>query len=90
MLVDTMTTKIAQLREELAIQEAKLARFDALTEEQKLATILHDNECHYEYCGWSYGADNWAEADHVRFVAKAEALLAIADYDTNLRLLAVR
>jgi hypothetical protein len=90
MLVDIMNTKIAQLREELAIQEAKLAKFDALNEEQKLATILHDNECHYEYCGWSFASRDWTEADHVRFVAKAAALLAITDYDTNLRLMAVR
>jgi hypothetical protein len=90
MFAQTLNAKVAELRAELAAQEEKLAEFNVLSEEQRLATILHEKECHDSYCGWSFATNKWDERDHVKFVKKATEILAITDYDTYLRLLEVR
>jgi hypothetical protein len=91
MFVDTLNEKAEKLRVELTKAEQELAAFNALTEEQKLATVLFHEQTFRTYeSDWSYEGNDWTKRSHQAFLAKAQALLEVADYDTNIKILRIR
>jgi hypothetical protein len=88
MFADTLNEKAEKLRTELAKAEQELAAFNALTDEQKLATILFHKQTFRTYeSDWSYEGNDWTKRSHQAFLAKAQALLKVTDYDTNVKIL---
>lgn len=86
--------RINKLREQLAVEEAKLATFNQLTEAQRLATEIHQRTCHLDHmerCGWDY--DNWTDPargrTRQRYLEKAEKALQVATYDKIVEIIEI-
>ena len=86
-------SEIRQLEEKLTRLKLEQTAFDAKTEDQRLADILHSKLCklnHTDRCGWCY--ESWDEPlvkHSVRqtYLDKARKLLAIIDYATAAKVL---
>jgi len=82
MMTETQT-KILGLEEELAKAKAVQDKFEALTEAQKLATLLHEKFCNWNHtdgCGWFY-SEKWDEYSRKRYLEKADNILAVSTYE---------
>ena len=95
MFTKDAVAEAAELREKLAKAEAKIAQFNALTEDQRLATLIHEKQCHWNHtdgCGWFYADEKdptiWVrEFSRKEYIKKAQNILAATDYDTALKVL---
>lgn len=79
--------RIAGLEAELKKEEAVLKEFNKLPEDQRLATLLHDTQCHAAHedqCGWYYERfdDNPSRTYSTKqeYLKKARKLLTVASY----------
>jgi hypothetical protein len=79
--------KIKKLEDELAQAKKEQVEFNALTEEQRLAEIIHSKMCHWNHtdgCGWFY--DKWSDNRHngyrVEYLNKAIAILKQVNFET--------
>jgi hypothetical protein len=87
--------KIDKLRAELAKAEAERDKFEMLREDKRLATIIHEDQCHWNHtdgCGWFYNDEKdptiWVkDTTRARYLKKANDLLAVVDYDTALKVM---
>jgi len=53
---------LLDLRKKVKEQEHKIAEFKAMSDDKKLAELLHDKQCHSNHedmCGWFY--ENWGD-----------------------------
>jgi len=90
---------IKMLEEEIKEKECELAelkrrkiKFDCMTQEQRLATKLHERFCHFNHtdqCGWFYCEDDWSQSAQKNYIEKAEKILLIVKYETMLEILSV-
>jgi hypothetical protein len=83
-----LTDKLAELNKELTKVQAELDTFNALPENERLATELHNKQCRFDIfgynCYWPFEQD-WTGADHQKFLEKATQLLKVTDYDTAIK-----
>lgn len=71
--------KIDELRKKIAELEAEEARLAALTEDKRLAEVLHEYQCHRSGCGWLYeisnGVANWSLHEHYSYLRRARKVM---------------
>lgn len=64
-----------------------------LSEDQQLAIFMHEKLCHYNHtnaCSFYYEVKegfihDWAMFQHAEYLKKAQALLAVVDYETAVK-----
>lgn len=85
--------QIAQKEAEIRELRTQQKTFEDLSEEQKLATMLHGMYCfanHTDQCNWGYETWERAYEDYStrgRYLKKARHMLVVVSYDTAIQVL---
>ncbi len=89
-LKEKKAAEIADLTRKLADAKADLDELNQMPEIKEVATELHELLCHWNHtdgCGWFYDKGDWSEYSRKEYLEKAEAVLAITDTDTVLKVI---
>ena len=95
--------RINSLLEKLAKAEEIKSRLESLSQQQKLAILIHDKMIYIDInedptlCLWEYiysDIDNdfihdWNEKEHVEYLDRAQQILKIVSYDDAVKILEI-
>lgn len=75
--------QISELEEKLARLKSEQEEYDLLSEDKKLAELIHQQTCRYNHtdgCGWFY--ENWKQSSGTRadYLKKAQNILKFTTY----------
>ena len=79
--------RISEIKEELKNLENEKKRLESLSEDKKLAEILHNKLCHSNHtdgCSWEYESWDKSTISSTRdyYLEKAKKLLQITNFET--------
>lgn len=79
---------LEELKQQVKDQEKKIAEFKSMSNDKKLAEILHEKQCHWNHtdgCGWFY--ESWSNigASRQPYLDKARAILKDFTFEQALR-----
>jgi len=71
---------LVELKQKVKDQENKIAEFKLMSDDKKLAEVLHEKQCHMNHtdgCGWHY--ESWSNlgtySSRLRYLEKAREIL---------------
>jgi len=84
---------LAELEQKVKDQEKKIADFKVMTDDKKLAEILHEKQCNWNHtdgCGWFYESwDNLSTySARLNYLAKARAILKDFTFEQAVKFVA--
>jgi hypothetical protein len=85
---------LAELKQKVKDQEKKIADFKVMSDDKKLAEILHEKQCHWNHtdgCGWFYEkwTDNLGEySARLNYLAKAREILKDFTFEQAVKFVA--